>query len=58
MKKDMQNAVLAGVCSGMAKEFGLSAPLIRLLFVLATFFGFGTPVLIYIIMALILPKEV
>ena len=56
MKRDMNNAVLWGVCSGMAKHFNIDAAFIRLGFVVATLF-FGAPILIYPIMALILPKE-
>jgi phage shock protein PspC (stress-responsive transcriptional regulator) len=56
MKRDMSNAMLWGVCSGMAKHFNTDVSLIRLGFVVATLF-FGAPILIYPIMALILPKD-
>ena len=46
-----------GVCGGLAKYFGLDATLIRILWAVFTFFGFGTPILIYGIMAMIMPKE-
>jgi phage shock protein C len=46
-----------GVCSGVAKYFDLDATLIRILWTILTIFGFGTPVLIYIIMMFIMPKE-
>jgi phage shock protein C len=56
MKRDMSDAMLWGVCSGIAKHFDTDVTIIRLGFVGATLF-FGAPILIYPIMALILPKE-
>lgn len=56
MKKDMENAMLFGVCSGIAKHFNIDVTYIRLGFVVATLF-FGAPILIYPIMAIIMPKE-
>lgn len=54
--RNTNDRVLGGVCSGMAKYWNLDPILPRLLFVLL-FFGFGTGLLIYIIMWLIIPKE-
>lgn len=57
MKRDMTNNVLLGVCSGLAKEFKVDAVLIRLAFVVATLAGLGMPILIYLILAILMPKE-
>lgn len=46
-----------GVCGGVAKYFGIDTTLIRILTAILTIFGFGTPILIYIIMIFIMPKE-
>ena len=46
-----------GVCGGVAKYFGLDATLVRILWAILTFFGFGTPILLYIVMTFIMPKE-
>lgn len=54
--RDTNDRVLGGVCSGMAKYWNVDPILPRLLFVLL-FFGFGTGLLLYIIMWLIIPKE-
>jgi phage shock protein PspC (stress-responsive transcriptional regulator) len=54
--RDTNDSVLGGVCSGMAKYWNVDPILPRLLFVLL-FFGFGTGLLLYIIMWLIIPKE-
>ncbi|MFM7378118.1 MAG: PspC domain-containing protein [Erythrobacter sp.] len=50
---DKNNAKLAGVCSGIGNYFNVDPLLVRLGFVLATLVGFGSPVLIYIAVALI-----
>jgi phage shock protein C len=45
-----------GVCSGLANYFDLDPTIVRLLFVVALL-GFGTGLLIYIIMAVIMPDK-
>lgn len=54
--RNTNDSVLGGVCSGMAKYWNVDPIIPRLLFVLL-FFGFGTGLLLYIIMWLIIPKE-
>lgn len=45
---------LAGVCGGLAEWANLNVTAIRILFVAATLVGFGSPILIYFLLALIL----
>lgn len=47
---------LAGVCGGLAKYFGISPTAVRLLTVLS-FFMWGTSLIIYIGLAIAMPKE-
>lgn len=47
----------AGVCGGLARYFGISSTVIRLLFVITFFAGSGTSLLIYIALAFALDKE-
>lgn len=47
----------AGVCGGLAKYFGISSTVIRLLFVITFFAGSGTSLLIYCALAIALDKE-
>lgn len=47
----------AGVCGGLAKYFGISPTVIRLLFVITFFAGSGTSLLVYIALAIALDKE-
>jgi phage shock protein C len=48
--------ILAGVASGMAERFDLDPTLVRLLWVASVFFG-GFGLLLYIVMAIIVPLE-
>ncbi len=50
-------SMLFGICGGLAKYFDLDASLIRVLWAVITFVGIGSPILIYLAMAIIVPKE-
>ncbi|HET6527211.1 MAG TPA: PspC domain-containing protein [Balneolaceae bacterium] len=47
----------AGVCGGLAKYFGISSTVIRLLFVITFFAGSGASLLLYIALSIALDKE-
>lgn len=47
---------LFGVCSGLANYFDLDPTVMRLLFLIALLF-FGTGLLLYLIMAVIMPDK-
>jgi phage shock protein PspC (stress-responsive transcriptional regulator) len=49
--------MLAGVCGGLGKYFGIDATVVRLIFALLVFFGVGSGIILYIILALIMPLE-
>ena len=51
---DKTNKKILGVCAGLANWSGIDAMIIRLIFAAATVVGFGSPVLIYILLAMIL----
>lgn len=46
-----------GVCGGLAKHLGMSSTVLRIIFVAATIFGYGSFVLVYIAMGIVMPKE-
>ena len=49
---------IAGVCIGLADQFGVSVTLIRLAFVLGFLFSVGIPfVLVYVVLWLVMPDE-
>lgn len=49
--------MIAGVCGGLAKYFGVDPTLVRLIFALLVFFGVGSGLVLYIVLALIMPLE-
>jgi phage shock protein C len=52
--RDPNGKMVTGVCSGLARQFGLSVTAIRLAFVLGTFLG-GWGLLIYLALWVIMP---
>lgn len=55
--RDTENQVGAGVLSGISHYIGLSDPIwLRLAFVLALFMSFGTALIVYIILYVIIPE--
>jgi phage shock protein PspC (stress-responsive transcriptional regulator) len=56
--RDTDNAVLGGVSAGLSAYFNLDVVLIRVLFVVLTLIGVGTPVLLYIILWIAVPRAV
>jgi phage shock protein PspC (stress-responsive transcriptional regulator) len=48
---------LAGVCAGMSDYFELDVTIIRLLWVAAIIFGFGSGIILYLLCWLIIPEQ-
>ena len=48
---------LCGVLGGLAKYMGIDSTVLRIVYVLLSLFVLGCPVIIYIIAALIIPRE-
>ncbi len=55
LKKSRIDKMIAGVCGGIAEYLGWDATLVRILYVILVFSSFGTMVLVYFILALIMP---
>lgn len=55
--RDKDNAMLGGVCSGIAAYFNIDPIILRGIFVVM-FFGFGTGFLLYLVLWIIIPKAV
>lgn len=50
--------MIAGVCAGIAEYFGLDATLVRVGYLLLSFFSAGFPgFILYIILVLIMPQK-
>lgn len=53
--RSREDKKLAGVCAGLAREFGLSTSLVRLAFLLGTLFGGGMGIVIYLVLWVVMP---
>ncbi len=51
---DKANKKILGVCAGLANWTNIDPLIVRLLFVVATLIGLGSPIIIYILLAMIL----
>lgn len=55
--RDEADKILGGVCGGIANYLRIDASLVRILFAIITFGGFGAGILLYILMWIILPSR-
>ena len=56
LRRNTGNKILGGVCSGLADYFAVDATVVRLIFVLA-FLLFGSGILLYVILWIVMPAE-
>ena len=56
LARPRRGRVVAGVCAGLARRFGISPWLVRLLFVLS-FLLPGPQILLYLVLWVVLPSE-
>ena len=54
--RSRSDRIIAGVCGGLARYFGVDSTVIRLIFVIGAFLK-GITVLIYIVLAFIMPED-
>lgn len=57
LRRDTRNAMIGGVCAGIAKQQRMDVDTVRLLAVLIALFTGGTAILAYIIMWILIPPE-
>lgn len=50
---DRTRGKIMGVCAGIANYFGMDVTLVRVAFGLATVLGFGTAIIVYLLIGLI-----
>lgn len=55
--KSRTDKYISGVCGGLSKYLGISSTAIRIIFLAALFLGYGSFFLVYIAMAIVMPKE-
>lgn len=56
MKKDTANKMIFGVCSGLAKELNVDPTVVRAIFAILSLMGFGTPIIIYLVLAIVMQE--
>ena len=56
--RDKENNIIGGVASGFGHYFNIDPVWIRLLFVIIVVAGFGSPILIYLILMIIIPEAI
>lgn len=54
--RSRDDKIVFGVCGGLAKYFGVDSTILRLIFIVATLYH-GSGILLYIILAIIMPEE-
>lgn len=52
-----ENKIIAGVCAGLAEYFGMDITLVRVIYVILTAFTAFSGVLVYIILAILMPNK-
>jgi phage shock protein PspC (stress-responsive transcriptional regulator) len=57
LRRNRSDRMVAGVCGGIAKVFGMDAALVRILLVAATLLGFGTGAILYLVAWAVVPEE-
>lgn len=48
---------IAGVCGGLADNFGIDSTIVRILWALAVMVSYGTGFILYLVFWLIVPRE-
>jgi phage shock protein PspC (stress-responsive transcriptional regulator) len=56
-RRSASDRMVAGVCGGLAQQFGVPTAVIRLAFVLMTFFAGGVGLLIYLVLWIVMPSD-
>lgn len=56
LRRSKTDKMIAGICGGLGKYFGLDSTILRLVFVLLLIFA-GTGLLAYLVMWLVIPYE-
>jgi phage shock protein C len=55
--RSRNNRMFFGVCAGIGEFFGIDPSVVRLLFAAGALLGFGSFIVIYIVMFIVVPEE-
>ncbi|WP_159801195.1 PspC domain-containing protein [Flavobacterium sp. MK4S-17] len=56
--RDGDKAIIAGVCAGIAHYFRIDPLWIRILFIISPFISFGTSLIVYVLLWILIPKAI
>lgn len=56
LTKSRDNKMVSGVLAGIAEYFGFDPTLIRIIYGAATLIGVGSPFILYIVLAIVIPE--
>ncbi|MGX7197197.1 PspC domain-containing protein [Enterococcus olivae] len=57
LTKSRSNVVFTGTLAGVAEYFAIDPTIVRIIFVFTTLVGIGSPVFLYIVMAILIPTD-
>ena len=57
LHRSRSNRMIVGVCAGLAEFFGIDPTIVRLLFAVGALLGFGSFILIYLVIFIVVPEE-
>ena len=57
LRRSTNDRMLLGVCAGIAEFFGIDPTIVRLIFVIGVFLGWGLPVPLYLILFFLVPED-
>ena len=58
LKRNQDDTWLFGVASGLADYFGVDATVVRMIFIITAVLGFGSTLLVYLLLAILIPERV
>lgn len=56
LTKSSSNQVLTGTLAGIAEYLNIDPTIVRVIYMVVFFLGWGSPVLLYIVLAILMPK--
>ena len=57
LTKSNTNIVFSGSLAGIAEYFNIDATIVRIIYVFITLMGVGSPIFLYILMAVLIPSD-
>jgi len=57
LTKSKTDSMISGVCGGIAEYFGVDSTIVRVGYLIFTFLGVGSPILLYLLLSVIIPED-